>query len=188
MNRSGSSVFAGCLVALLACLFIGCAGGNSAHPAPGAVVARATDGTASILDPFKLTDQRGEKREVRFPLDRPLVITLADRAGSKQVAGWVEPVRRRFGESVRIEGVADLRAVPGFLRGLVRGQFAGLDYPVMLDWDGAVVGPAGYEGGAVAVWLVDREGNILWRGQGEVDEARLDVMVHRLDGLLRNHK
>jgi hypothetical protein len=184
VNLSSASALLFVVVALLAG---GCASDRSARSSADSLLpSDATDATDSTgqLSSFSLTDQRGETRRVEFPAELPLLLTLADRKGSREVEGWVEPVRTRFGETVRIEGVADLRAVPGFLRGFVRKQFSGLDYPVMLDWHGEVVEPAGYQGGAVDVLLVDRRGGIRWRARGEADEVGVGALLALLEELV----
>ena len=61
---------------------------------------------------FDLQDQFGKLHQVAFPKARVSVLTLADRAGSEQLEGWVRPLYERYRDTIDIHGVAKLDGVP----------------------------------------------------------------------------
>lgn len=172
-----------CCIWAIAGLAFGCAAPGS--PEPTTDPKAAGPGPVPRIEAYALEDQHGQPREVRFPIDRPLFLTLADRSGSRQVAGWVAPVQARFGDRIRIEGVADVRGVPTVLRGLIRSQFRRqLDYAIGLDWEGRVIDQTRYAGGQVEALVVDRQGRVVLRLAGPADDARLGTVLDAFDAML----
>src|SRR5262245_55572096 len=83
---------------------------------------------------IELADQFEQLQKLAFPNTNVTVLLLADRKGSAQIPGWVEPVSKRFGKRVEVRGIADVSAVPRLLRGSVRLTFRkDFTYPVMMD-------------------------------------------------------
>lgn len=114
-----------------------------------------------------LTDQFDVPQKLSFPATNLTLLTIADRAGSAQIAGWLPPVKQRFGKQIDIRGLADVSAVPAPLHGLVRKRFQKLQsYPVMMDWSGDAVRALTYEPGKANLLLLDRRGRILKRIAG----------------------
>ena len=78
-------------------------------------------------------------------------------------------------------GVADVRGVPGFLRGRVKRVFReGLPHPVLLDWDGGVLGELGPKPGGPNVYLVGCDGRVLLGVAGEVSESKLNQVARAI--------
>jgi hypothetical protein len=62
-------------------------------------------------------------------------VFFTDYTGSGQFEDWIRPLYDRYQKTIGIYGVADLSAVPGFMRGLVYRAFrTQLQYPIMFDW------------------------------------------------------
>jgi hypothetical protein len=61
-----------------------------------------------------LHDQFDTPQTLAFPTTSITLLTIADRTGSAQLAGWIAPVKQRFGERIDIRGIADVfpRAPP----------------------------------------------------------------------------
>lgn len=88
---------------------------------------------------FALKEQYDKTQTYRFPRETMSVVFFADYTGSGQLEAWIRPLYDRYEKSIGIYGVADLSAVPGFMRGLVARAFrTQLQYPVMFDWHGTV--------------------------------------------------
>ena len=137
----------------------------------------------------ELKDQFEALQKLSFPATNLTVLTLADHKGSEQIAGWVGPVKERYGLRVDIRGIADMSAVPGWLRGVVRKKFRQQQtYPVMLDWSGDVVRAFAAVNECVNVLVIDERGQILQRFTGEAKPAALTELYTTIDQALIGNK
>ncbi len=163
-----------------------------------AVGVGAASGTESPVVPTKappvieLRDQFDVLQRLSFPGTNLTLLTIADKKGSDQIAGWVRPIRERFGHQIDIRGIADVSAVPRPLRAMVRGKFQKLQtFPVMLDWSGDVVKAFTYVPDKANVLVLDGSGQILRRTSGEATREAVQslcaemehVLVERAEGL-----
>jgi hypothetical protein len=141
--------------------------------------ARTTNAPARI----ELHDQFNAPQSLTFPNTQPTLLTIANKKGSEQIAGWVAPVMQRFGDRVNVCGIADVSSVPVPLRGMVRKAFQrSQTYPVLMDWSGAVVKQFGYAPGEAEILLLDRDGRILQRHRGEANPGAVEELS---DGIER---
>ena len=142
---------------------------------------------AERLKDFELTDQYGVVHAFAFPRAKLSVLFVADQRGSDQVEAWTKPLRARFGDTIDIDGVADVSAVPGPLRGLIRGKFKKkIPHPVMMDWGGQVSTALGCQKNKVSVLLVDRDGRIRHRAVGEATETQRQILVLAVEQVVSN--
>lgn len=133
----------------------------------------ATVGT-NVCPQFTLQDQFEKTHRFTFPQTKPVVLTVADKKGSEGIKAWAHPLAEKFGDKIIIAGLADMSTVPGPLRGMVRSKFKkAVEYPVMLDWDGAPARSFNYTKGKANVYLVSWDGTILQHLTGEADEIQL---------------
>lgn len=136
---------------------------------------------------FELQDQFDNVVRFAFPRSTPTVLTVADRAGSKQVDGWVTALTKHFPRGLAVEGLADLSAAPGWLRGSIRKQFrSDLPHPVMLDWEGHVARSFQYEPGSVNVYLIDRSGRIIYWTYGLAEAKAVDEFIVKTRAILNS--
>jgi hypothetical protein len=134
---------------------------------------------------IELPDQFEVRHQLSFPATNLLLLTIADHKGSEQIAGWVAPVKNRYGPRLAISGIADVSAVPGWMRGVVRKKFRQRQsYPVMLDWSGATVKAFATVPDCVNVFLVDERGRILKRFTGEAQAGALTELYATIDQAL----
>lgn len=134
---------------------------------------------------FVLQDQYNKLHNYVFPQDKVSVLLFADYQGYAQLERWIRPIYERYQNGIHIHGVADLSAVPGFLRGVVRNAFRKqLDYPVMLDWNGTVAERYAYESGLANLFVIDREGDVKLRLKGAATASKLQRVWHQIDALL----
>lgn len=140
-----------------------------------------------VLASFELRDQYNTAHTISFPATNVIVMTVADRKGSKQIDGWIAPLKQHYGGRIAISGVADMSKVPGFLRSTVREQFKErLKYPVMLDWDGRVARGFNYHEDAANVFVIDRDGRITGHFTGTPSEIDLSALFGAIDRALSN--
>jgi hypothetical protein len=112
---------------------------------------------------------------------------FADYHGSGQLEAWIRPLYDRYAKSIGIYGVADLSAVPGFMRGLVSRVFrAQLQYPVVFDWHGTVSRSYQAQSRQANLYLIDAQGHIVLHLVGAVDPERLQRVTTQIDHLLHS--
>lgn len=133
--------------------------------------------TGAVGRRFVLEDQFGQPHELDFPSKGKVsILVLADREGSKQVAGWVESLYRRFGGRVSIQGVATLPNVPDVIRTAIRSFFrCAINFPLLMDWGGQLASYLGYAPGKVAIIVIDESGQIVYRAEGKATQEKLEV-------------
>lgn len=147
--------------------------------------ASATTEAAGKADAFVLQDQYDNTHAYGFPKAKVSVLLFADYKGHSQLEPWIRPLYERYRDGINIHGVADLSAVPGFLRGIVRNAFRKqLDYPVMLDWRGTVSERYAYQKGSANLLVIDCEGAIKLRLSGAATDAKLQTVWRHIDHLL----
>lgn len=134
---------------------------------------------------FVLQDQYGAQHAYHFPLARVGILLIADYDGSPDLEAWIRPLYARYQQRVRLEGVAELSAVPGFMRGMVRAFFRkNVAYPVLLDWSGEVAQGYAYEKGEVNVFVLEHDGTICLKAIGAVTPRALQLVTDQIDHLL----
>ena len=136
---------------------------------------------------IELHDQFDAPQKLSFPGTNVTLLTIADKKGSEQIAGWVAALKQRFGKRIDIRGLADVSTVPRFLRGIVRMKFQKLHtYPVMLDWSGEAVKAFTYMPCKANVLVLDPRGQILERISGEANPKAVQDLCAAIDRALVN--
>jgi hypothetical protein len=131
---------------------------------------------------FELRDQYDARHEISFPAPRVMVMTVADRKGSEQIAGWMAPLKERYGGRITIAGIADLSQVPGLLRSMVKNKFkARYTYPVMLDWEGPVARGFHYQKDQANLFVIDPEGRLRGQFTGATNAIALKALFTDVD-------
>jgi hypothetical protein len=136
-----------------------------------------------------LNDQFEVPQTLSFPSTNITLLTIADHKGSEQIAGWIAPVKQKYGARLDIRGIADLSPVPRLLRGMIRKQFQkAQSYPVMLDWSGDAVNAFTYVPDQVNVLVIDESGKILIRLTGAANDAALQKLYEVIDRALASRE
>lgn len=113
------------------------------------------------LETFSLEDQFGVRHQVAFPTRTITVMTFADREGANQLEPWIRGFKEHKFDTNRVAlcGVADVRRVPSFLRGLVRRRFAEhYSHPILMDWKGQIAARPLLKSGVANVLVLTPEG------------------------------
>lgn len=172
----------GTTLVLGVCLFAAAASGprlSGAEPASSA--------TPTRLDNVAMEDQFGIRHELTFPAPRITVMTCADRDGAAQIAPWIQAVKDHgFTNRVILCGVADVRKVPSFLRGMVRRRFAErYSHPILMDWKGQIASQPALKAGSANVLLLDRDGQVVRQFSGEGSPKNTQALVESIRALLQ---
>jgi hypothetical protein len=137
---------------------------------------------------IELNDQFDSPQKLSFPATNITLLTIADKKGSEQIAGWIAPLKHRFGRRIDIRGIADVSPVPRMLRGLVRMNFKRtFTYPVMMDWSGNVVNAFTYVPDEANVLVLDRRGRIISRLSGKANEKAVHDLFAVIDQAMGGH-
>lgn len=148
------------------------------NPAYGSTIAHAVN--------FELKDQYNNKISYSFPRDKVTVLTFGDRKGAEQIEGWVRPLWDNYEERIYQKGIAVLSSVPRLMRGMVRMIFSSqIEYPVLLDWEGDVSRAYGYEEGVANLYVIDCDGNVVFRTSGPADKDRIEEVFMQIDKVIR---
>lgn len=135
---------------------------------------------------FVLSDQYKKKMPQSFPKEKISILALADRKGSDQLENWITPFYKRYEDRVDICGIANMKGLPKVLRPMLRGIFKkSIEYPVMMDWTGAICEALNYRPGMADIFVVDRNGLIVHRISGESNEDKLQASYSVIDLLLK---
>jgi hypothetical protein len=136
---------------------------------------------------IELHDQYDAPQTLLFPAQKLTVLTIADKKGSEQIAGWVAPLKQRFGTQIDIRGLADVSAVPRPLRPMVRKKFQKVQpFPVMMDWTGETVKAFTYVPDKANILFLNERGQILRRYSGEASPKALQDLRAAIQAALSN--
>jgi hypothetical protein len=133
------------------------------------------------LADFQIKDQHGTTVTSADFLNSIVLIIGSDRGGSAFNPQWDRAIQGSLiGQTgsldgVRIIAVADMRGVPGFLRGMVTGEFrkkAGAQ--VLMDWDGVLPQAYGFIPDASNIVVLDQASRSVYQTTGkEVEEEKV---------------
>ena len=85
-----------------------------------------------------------------------------------------------------ILGVAELSSVPNIAKGIVRGIIKKKSpQAVGLDWDGKVSKSYNYQKKQANIILIDKQGNIITKEIGALDDTKREKFYKELDALLK---
>jgi len=144
--------------------------------------APAVVATNLICPSFELPDQFGTNHSINFPQPGPLVLIIADRAGSEQIQPWVAALKMRCGGRLKMTGVANVGGAPGWVQGLIRRKFRKeYTYPILLDWSGKLPAALHCEKDVANVFLLDAAGCVLATERGECGEVALQHLTQTAD-------
>jgi hypothetical protein len=105
-----------------------------------------------------------------------VVLVYGDREGSTYMSSYVKAVRERWpaggADAVRLVEAADLRGVPGVMKGYAKGRFrqptssGSRRVPVVLDWRGDIARRFGATGKLANAYVLDGDGIFRWTDAG----------------------
>lgn len=172
LNQCGGLRFGKCFLGAVMILFNAALAGGIGNA--GELPSVPTNAPVSL----ELRDQYDAPQKLSFPSTNVTILTIADRKGAEQVAGWIAALRQQLGSRVDIRGLANVAAVPGFLQGRVRKSFQQTyRYPVMLDWSGRWCAHFGCRADVANILVIRRDGTIAGRFSGAVESARVKAAV-----------
>jgi hypothetical protein len=143
----------------------------------------------SILISFEMEDQfRNSHSHTDFQ-DRVLVVIGSDRKGAPVAENWGNALSHTLqpekdAGKLNLIGLSNLKGVPFFLKGYVRGKFPqNVRNWALLDWQGLFADSYGFIAGNANILVFDKEG-VLFH-QAHFSECRPD-QVQSLAALIRS--
>ena len=133
---------------------------------------------------FTLQDQYEKTVSLKQYEGSIIVLIASDKEGREQNTAWKKAVREKYGDSVAVQGLADVSSVPFFLKGSVRSDFKKDAESILLDWKGEVFKAYGLTKGVSNVILIDKEGTVRHRTSGQASSEAVQELFKKIDNLL----
>jgi hypothetical protein len=134
---------------------------------------------------FSLRDQYDQSFSLQSFAGHPVVLLASDKGGHDQNHQWLALLKEKYGRKIRIVGVADVRTVPFFLKGVVRSDFKKEEGSVLMDWDGVVFTSYGLAPGVANVVLIDGSGIVRDLRSGKPSQEEAARMFNEIDGVMK---
>jgi len=121
----------------------------------------------SALIAFELKDQFDRPHTEKEFSGYIVILIGSDRGGSEYNPQWGKSIHDSLAnedgfERLKILAVADLRGVPFFLKGYVKGKFSKDEKRwVLMDWKGAFAASYQFEAGASNIIIFKRDGKLV---------------------------
>jgi hypothetical protein len=148
------------------------------------VLADAEHSLVNVKAPdFSLRDQYDRQYTLGSFAGQPVVLIASDGEGAKQNRQWVDRIREKYKERIRIEGVADVRSAPFFMKSSVRNDFKKNKDSILLDWDGALFISYGCVKNVSNVILIDGRGYIRHVHAGSASADAVERLFREIDAL-----
>lgn len=140
---------------------------------------------------FKINDQFDRLHTHEEIQDTVVVLIGSGRPGSKYNMKWGHQLGVKLQKNGLFEGVifvahADLRGVPGFLRGFVKSKFPQEEEKwVLLDWDGVLARSYDYDSKTSNILIFNQKGSLVQHKTGlEPTEAEIDTLFQTVKQLV----
>ena len=130
---------------------------------------------------FTLEDQNERTWSRSDFTSRPVLYVLCDRDAYDHVENWTKKLVPKYRTSIHFVPVADVRGVPGIMKGYVRGRFREeFKYPVLLDWEGDLTEKVGLKKGYPTLVLTTADGTVTYQAWGTGTEAQVGRLERKL--------
>ena len=131
---------------------------------------------------FEIEDQFREKHTHREFIGKALIVVGSNKGGKDYNEPWAETLRDSLdasGHDVSFLGLADVRGVPFFLKGMIRGKFPkSRDRWALADWKGEFAKAYCFEKDHCNVLVFDPEGNLVHHSWvKEVEPVKLGLVL-----------
>jgi len=133
---------------------------------------------------FSLSDQRDHQVALRQLEGKVIVLIASDKEGTKQNPAWRKAITDRYGERVFMQGVADLRKVPFFLKGSFKRDFQKDQASIILDWNGEIFKAYGLAENVSNIVLIDKKGSVQYLHSGSAEPGAVDDLFREIDRCL----
>ncbi len=149
----------------------------------------ATAGAESTLinakaPAFSLSDQHDNQVNLRQLEGKVVILIASDKDGTKQNPAWRKALTERYGKRILLQGVADLRKVPFFLKASFKRDFQKEPHSIILDWNGEIFKAYGLSENAANIVLIDKKGYVRFLHSGSAETGAVDALFREIDKCL----
>lgn len=155
---------------------------------------RAAAGQQSTLIDFVIEDQFNRIHHQSDDTGKIRVVIGSDKNGSPFNEVWGLAIHDSLKHEpayseIKFLPLADLRGVPFFLKGYVKGRFSDeMDKWVLMDWDGLFSEAYGFESDAANILIFNGDGQLIHKTHGqEILEEKMNKIIAVLRALLQDH-
>ena len=134
---------------------------------------------------FTLMDTDDEPFAFTYPYEKVVLQTFADQGGHEQMDAWTEPLLERYGDRIEHKAVAWLEAIPALMRTMVLKIVQESYDWVLLDWNGAVARRYRCKANVANLFLISKDGHILFEQHGKATKKRINEAFEILDEELK---
>lgn len=135
---------------------------------------------------FTLVDQFSKEYPWSMYRGKDVMLFLADRKGSELTTQWTTPLREKFGNAIEYIPIADVSAVPFFLKSFIRGKIKDkYQYPILLDWDGDVAEHYLLKPDVPTLVFIDKSETVRYYTYGKGTEAEIQKAIGEIEIILR---
>jgi len=145
----------------------------------------------STLISFKIEDQFERAHTDEDYRGSIVVIIGSDKDGSKYNGVWSKAIRDSLKQEtefaqIKFLRVADVRGVPFFIKGFVKGKFPKeKERWVLLDWKGRLAKAYRFESASCNIVIIDRNGAVVYKTHGQdIETEKLAVICEKLRKVL----
>ncbi len=133
---------------------------------------------------FSLLDQNDHEINLRQLEGKVVVLIASDKDGLKQNPAWRKALTERYGERIFIQGVADLRKVPFFLKASFKREFQKEPHSIILDWKGEIFKSYGLAENFANIILIDKKGYVRYLHSGSAEQGAVNALFREIDRAL----
>jgi len=130
---------------------------------------------------FSLPDQHNKMVNLRELAGKPMILLASDKEGTKQNAGWRKAIAERYKDRILIQGVADVRKVPFFLKGSYKKDFQKDPDSIILDWEGTIFRSYGFKDNVANIVLIDKEAIVRYCHAGSAEQSEIEELYRAID-------
>ncbi len=141
------------------------------------LMAATTTVAETRLIEFEIEDQFKVQHDRESLIGEPFYLVGSDREGKVYNRQWSPAIRdsleaRGIENGIKHIGLADLRGVPFFLKGFVRGKFPKENVaPILMDWKGKFPKTYDFMPGDCNILVFDARGELILRHHGKEPDA-----------------
>jgi predicted transcriptional regulator len=133
---------------------------------------------------FTLPDQRDHQVSLHQLEGKVIARVASDKEGMKENPAWRKTIADRYGERVFIQGIADVRKVPFFLKGSYKRDFQKNPDSIILDWKGEIFNAYGLAEDVSNIVLIDKKGYVHYLHSGSAEPGAVDDLFREIDRCL----
>ena len=131
---------------------------------------------------FTIEDQHAKKWRSGDYVGKNVLYVLSDRSGYEYSENWTEPLVKKFGDRLTFVPVADVRSVPGFLKGLIRSKFEDeFKYPILMDWDGILIEAFSMVEDVPNLVLTNESGVVVYSTHGKGTVQQVNQLARQIE-------